>query len=129
MKLFDTLYYSIYSFGRSIRQPHLQAKALAGICMPAFFISAGFFLYCIVTYKLDPKLFPPKNFKAGFEGLGAAVFILSYIFYVRTGRGQRIISEYEKSKNQRIYVWLGAIFSLITVSLPISMWFLLRAIM
>jgi hypothetical protein len=78
-------------------------------------------------YKLDPRLLPHKNFKPIFEGFGVVVFIASYIIYGK--RRKRIISEYGKLKNQKFYVWLGAIFSIVTVSLPVWLWFLLRAIM
>lgn len=127
MKPFDTLYYAIYRFGRSIGQPHTQADACAGIWMPTFFILTGFYLYFILMYKLDPRLVPHKNIKLGLEGVAVVVWIVSYIVYGK--RGKRIISEYGKSKNQKFYVWLGAIFSIVTVSLPVLMWFLLRAIM
>jgi hypothetical protein len=127
MKIFDILYYAIYRFGRSIGQPDTQADACAGIIIPSFLVLSGFFLSFILLYKLDPRILPHKNLKLGLEGVAVVAFIVSYIIYGK--RGRRIISEYEKSKNQKFYVWLGAIFSIVTVSLPVSMWFLLRAIM
>ncbi|HEY1717944.1 MAG TPA: hypothetical protein VGH42_06570 [Verrucomicrobiae bacterium] len=127
MKFFDTLYYAVYRFGRSIGQPDTQADATATIWMPTFFILAGFYLYFILVYKLDPRLLPHKSLKPIVEGIGVVVFIASYFIYGK--RGKRIIKEYGKSKNQKYYVWLGAIFLIVGLSLPVLMWFLLRAIM
>lgn len=129
MKIFDTLYYAIYRFGRSIGQPHYQAKACAGTFMPAFFYLSGFFFYIVLMHKLGPKLLPPKNFKPIFEAGAVIILIISYIIYVKKGRGERVISKHEKSKNQFSYICLGAAFSIFTVSLPVLMWFVLRAIL
>jgi len=109
MKLLDALYYSIYRFGRSIGQPHLQAKACAGNFMPFFFMAAGFCIYVIFASKWCPSILPPRGFKPEFLALCIGVLVVSYIIYVKRGRGQQIISEYEQSKDQRRYIWFGAI--------------------
>ena len=129
MKIFDILYYAVYCFGRRIGQRNQDARACAGTVMPLFFTMSGFFVYCILMSKLDPKLLPPKSFKPGFLGLVVFIWIVSFIIFEIKGHGQRIIPEFEKSKNQIVYLWLGAIFSVVTISLPVLMWFLLRAIM
>jgi hypothetical protein len=129
MKLFDTLYYAIYRLGRSIGQPEMQAKSCAVIFMPTFFVLTVFFLSFTLIYKWDSSILPHKGIKPYLVGIGVVVFIVSHIIYHKKGRGQRIISEYGKSKNQKFYVWLGAIFSIVTISLPIWMWLLWRAIM
>jgi hypothetical protein len=106
----------------------MQAKACAEIFMPAFFVLAGFFLSFILMNKLYPKILPHKNIKVGLQGVAVVVWIISYFIYGK-GRGKQVILEYGKSKNQNFYVWLGAIFSIVTVSFPLLMWFVLRAIM
>jgi hypothetical protein len=128
MKLFDTLYYAIYRFGRSIGQPRLQAKACAGNFMPMFFMMAAFCLNVVVGYKWYPSILPPKNFRPTFIALVIAVLAASYMVYGGgKGRGERIISAYEKSKSQNFYVWLGAIFSIVSVSSPVWIYFVWRA--
>lgn len=127
MKFFDTLYYAVYCFVRSIGKPHRHADACAGIFMPSFFMMSGFIIYYILAFKWYPKLLPPKNGKPVFEGLVVAVWVISFVFYGK--RGPRIILEYGKSKNQKFYIWLGGIFLTVTISFPVLMWFLLRAIM
>jgi hypothetical protein len=127
MKLFDVLYYAMYRFGRNIGQPHLQAKACAGNFMPLFFVLTAFCLYCVLAPKWFPGMLPHKNFKPYFIGLTVSVLIASFFVYVKRGRGQKIISEYEKLGNQRFYFWLGAIFSFATVSCPVWMYLIWRA--
>jgi hypothetical protein len=127
MKVFDILYYAVYRFGRSIGQPETQADSCAGIFMPAFCYLAAFYLYCILAFKLAPNLLPPRNFKPVF--LAGAVLIFIASFFIFGKRRKHILAEYGKSKNQRFYIWLGGIFSAVGVSLPVLMWFLLRAIL
>jgi hypothetical protein len=87
--------------------------------MPLFFAMTAFGLYIVLAFKYFPRLLPPKDFKPIFVGLIVAVLIMSYIVFVKQGRGNRIISEYEKSKSQKFYFWLGAIFSIASVSSPV----------
>ena len=122
MKIFDTLYYSIYRFGRSIGQPENQADACATLVLPLFFYSAGWSLYFTLAYKFDSLWFPPRSFKPVYLVILAFIFVVS--FFVFGGRRKHILSEYGKLKNQRIYIWLGAIFSAVTISLPL-LWVLL----
>jgi hypothetical protein len=129
MKLFDALYYSIYRFGRSIGQPHLQAKACAGNFLPFFFMMAGFCLYVIFASKWSPSILPTKSFKPEFVALGIGVLIVSYIIYVKRGRGQRIISKYEQLKDQKRYIWFGAIFTAVAVSSPVWLYLVWRAVL
>jgi hypothetical protein len=128
MRVFDILYYSVYRFGRSIGQPHLQAKACAGGFVPAFFVLVGLFLPFTLVYKSCPTMLPHKDIKPGLVGALLVALIISYIIYVKKGRGKQIISEYEQSKNQKLYLWLGAIFSVVTVSCPVWMGFLWVAV-
>ncbi len=127
--MLDALYYSIYRFGRSIGQPRSQAKACAGNFLPFFFMMVGFCLYVILASKWCPRLLPPKGFKQEFQGLVIGVLIVSYIFFVKRGRGQRIISEYEQLKDQKRYIWFGAIFSAVAVSSPVWIYLVWRAVL
>jgi hypothetical protein len=127
MKIFDTIYYAIYRFGRSLGQPDGQADATASIFMPTFFYLVVFTLYFISMSQIDRNMLPTKGFKQIFLGLAAVTFIASSVIYGK--RRKRVLSEYGRLKNQKIYVWLGAIFSIVTISLPIWVWFLLRAIL
>jgi hypothetical protein len=129
MRILDTLYYSVYRFGRSLGQPHLQAKAIAGGIVPVFFVMAAFFLSFTWMSKWCPRMLPHKNIKSGGQCVLAAVLILTYFIYVKKGVGNRIISEYENLKNQKPYVWLGAVFSLLTLSSPVLMGLLWRVIL
>ena len=38
------------------------------------------------------------------------LFTLSYFVYEKRGRGEKVILEYQKTKNQRLYFWLGGFF-------------------
>jgi hypothetical protein len=68
-----------------------------------------------------------NDIKPTLKGISIVVFIVSYVVYGK--RGKRIMSEYGKLKNQKLYIWLGAVFSAVTVSLPILMWLIFRAVL
>lgn len=125
-KVLDTLYYAVYRFGRSLRQPHFQAKACAGGIVPAFFLWTLLWLYVTVTFIWHPAALPSPRFKPAFIALVVGALIASYSFYGRRGRGECIISEYKRAENQRLYVWLGGVLSTITVSFPVLIWLSLR---
>lgn len=117
----------VYRFGRSIGQPDSQADGLATIFMPGFLYLAAFYLYCVLADRLDPSLLPPRGFKTDF--LAGAVVMMVISFFVFGKRRKMILAKYSKLKNQRFYIWLGAIYSAVGVSLPVLMWFVFRAVM
>jgi hypothetical protein len=126
MKIFDSLYYAVYRFGRSIGQPELQANACATCFMPGFFYLASFYVYCLLAHKFAPHLLPPKGFKSDF--LCGAVILMIISFFVFRKRRKIILAKYGNATNQRFYIWLGAIFTTTGFLLPIFMWFLFRAL-
>ncbi len=127
MKIFDILYYAVYRFGRSIGQPDSQADGIATIFMPTFLYMAAVFLYCIPAERLAPSQFPPSGFRRDF--LVGAVIVMVISFFVFGKRRKMILAKYGKLKNQRFYIWLGAIYSAAGLSLPLVMWFVFRAVM
>jgi hypothetical protein len=129
VKLFDTLYYSVYRFGRSIGQPHFQAKACALIFVPLFFLLATLYFCYTLVFKFHWTIVPHRGIKPWVEGLMIVIWIIAHIIYVKKGRGQRVIADLEKSKSQNFYIFLGATFSVITLLLPVLIFFLWRAIL
>ena len=123
MKFLDTIYYSIYRFGRSIRQPETQADACATIVLPSFLYVVGWGFYIALACRCPSLWYPPRSFKPVFLGILVFLFVLSS--FVFGARRKATLSEYGKLTNQRLYIWLGAIFSAVTVSWPVWTWFML----
>ena len=91
------------------------------------FVMAGISLYGLWVVVSDGKL-PSKTAKPYLVGLMVVLISVSYVIYEKQGRGDRIISEYEKAKNQKRYLWLGAVFTFGTFFCPMWLFLLLRAI-
>jgi hypothetical protein len=129
MNIIDTIYYSIYRFGRSIGQPKLQAKAIANMLPPTSFVLVVYSVSYTLAYKFRPTMLRHVLNRSYFEGILVVLYVVSFIVYVRKGRGQRIISKYEKFSDQRYYTYVGAAFSILTLVLPILTYFLWRLIL
>ena len=131
MALFDSLYYAMYGFCRKIGQKHVQAKGCTVVFMPMIFLLGAYFIYITILYKWFPQIAGQHSRADGWNmGLTIIVMIVSFRVYGGFGgRGDRIIKEYAKSKNQKAWLWLGGIYSVLTVSCPVLMWLGWRAIL
>ena len=110
MRIFDAMYHGIYCFSRGLRNSPIEAASWAGIWMPFFFVGNGIVGYFLFTVVRGTRMIPRRVAGPYLIAILLLVFTISYFVYEKKGRGEMVISEYQKTKSQRLYFWLGAIF-------------------
>jgi hypothetical protein len=78
--------------------------------MPLFFVLNGIVGYFLFTLVRGTRVIPLRIAEPYLIAICLLVFTVSYFVYEKKGRGEKLIAEYQKTKNQRLYFWLGAIF-------------------
>jgi hypothetical protein len=110
VKILDAMYYGVYCFSRRLKNAPMEAESWACIWMPFFFVGNGIVGYFLYTAVRGTRMVPRRIAGPYLIGICMLLFAVSYFVYEKKGRGEKLIAEYQKTKNQRLYFWLGGFF-------------------
>lgn len=128
MSLLDVMYYGVYRFMRRLGHKPYMAEIWAYMWIPLVFITLATWVYAAITALLDSKMLPHTEAELFLVIATLLSWVCTYRLYQSSGRGKRIIAEYDK-RNTRLYLWLGGLFTAIPILTPIVAILLLRAIL